>query len=90
MENCLTDAARLGWIDGIMATYNYRLMHTDRMKKAVDACTEAGIGLIAMKTQASLLSNLVSDLGKETDVALKLNRQYMDKGSCQTKRLAGI
>jgi predicted aldo/keto reductase-like oxidoreductase len=80
MENCLTDAAGLGWIDGIMATYNYRLMHTDRMKKAVDACTEAGIGLIAMKTQASLLSNLVSDLGKETDVALKLNQQFMDKG----------
>jgi aryl-alcohol dehydrogenase-like predicted oxidoreductase len=28
MESCLTDAAQLGWIDGIMATYNYRLMHT--------------------------------------------------------------
>ena len=40
MENCLTDAAQLGWIDGIMATYNYRLMHTERMKKAVDACAK--------------------------------------------------
>jgi predicted aldo/keto reductase-like oxidoreductase len=80
MENCLTDAARLGWIDGIMATYNYRLMHTDRMQKAVDACTKAGIGIIAMKTQATFLSNLWSDLGKETDVAVKLNQQFMDKG----------
>ena len=80
MENCLTDAARWGWIDGIMATFNYRLMHTDRMQKAVDACNKAGIGLIAMKTQATFLSNLWSDLGKETDVAVELNRQFMDKG----------
>ena len=80
MENCLIDAAQLGWIDGIMATYNYRLMHTDPMKKAVDACTEAGIGLIAMKTQATLISNLWSDLGKETDAALELNQRFIDKG----------
>ena len=80
MENCLTDAAGLEWIDGIMATYNYRLMHTDRMQKAVDACNEAGIGLIAMKTQATFLSNLWSDLGKETDVAVELNQEFMDKG----------
>ena len=80
METCLTDAARLGWIDGIMATYNYRLMHTDRMQKAVATCNETGIGLIAMKTQATFLSNLWSDIGKETDVAVELNRQFMDKG----------
>lgn len=80
MEDCLGDAAKLGWIDGIMTTYNYRLMHTDRMKKAADACAEAGIGLMAMKTQASFVSNLWSDLGKETDAALKLNRQFIDKG----------
>jgi predicted aldo/keto reductase-like oxidoreductase len=80
MENCLADAARLGWIDGIMATYNYRLMHTDRMKKAVDACAKDGIGLIAMKTQASLVANLFSDLGKETDAAMQLHQQFMDKG----------
>jgi predicted aldo/keto reductase-like oxidoreductase len=41
----------LGWIDGIMMTYNYRLMHTDKMRRAVDACARAGIGLTAMKTQ---------------------------------------
>ncbi len=52
MEDCMLEAARLGWIDGIMMTYNYRIMHTDKMKRAVDACTKAGIGLTAMKTQA--------------------------------------
>ena len=51
MEECLLGAAGLGWIDGIMMTYNYRLMHTDKMRRAVDACARAGIGLTAMKTQ---------------------------------------
>ena len=80
MENCLIDAARLGWIDGIMATYNYRLMHTERMQKAVDACNQAGIGLIAMKTQATFFSNLWSDLGKETDAAVELNQHFIENG----------
>ncbi|UCG67165.1 MAG: aldo/keto reductase, partial [Deltaproteobacteria bacterium] len=52
MDACMMGAAKLGWIDGIMVTYNYRLMHTDPMKRAVEACVKAGIGLTAMKTQA--------------------------------------
>jgi predicted aldo/keto reductase-like oxidoreductase len=51
MESCMLEAAKLGWIDGIMMTYNFRLMHTEKMKEAVAACVEAGIGLTAMKTQ---------------------------------------
>jgi predicted aldo/keto reductase-like oxidoreductase len=51
MEQCLLGASRLGWIDAIMMTYNFRLMHSDAMRRAVDACAEAGIGLTAMKTQ---------------------------------------
>jgi predicted aldo/keto reductase-like oxidoreductase len=51
MEQCLLDGARLGWIDGIMMTYNYRIMHEKKMKAAVKACMDAGIGLTAMKTQ---------------------------------------
>jgi uncharacterized protein len=50
MEQCLSGAAKLGWIDGIMLTYNYRIMHTPEMKAAVEAATAAGIGLTAMKT----------------------------------------
>jgi predicted aldo/keto reductase-like oxidoreductase len=52
MEESLMKAAKLGWIDGIMLSYNFRTMHGDRMKSSVDACTKAGIGLTAMKTQA--------------------------------------
>jgi predicted aldo/keto reductase-like oxidoreductase len=51
MEECLLKAAGLGWIDGIMMSYNYRLMQKSRMQEAVKACARAGIGLTAMKTQ---------------------------------------
>jgi predicted aldo/keto reductase-like oxidoreductase len=51
MEECLLGAAKLGWIDGIMMSYNYRIMNKPQMKEAIAACSEAGIGLTAMKTQ---------------------------------------
>lgn len=52
MEELLQGAARLGWIDGIMLTYNFRNMNQPQMKAALNACIKAGIGLTAMKTQA--------------------------------------
>jgi hypothetical protein len=73
MEQCLLEGAKLGWIDGIMMTYNYRLMHTDDMRRAVDACVKAGIGLTAilqnpqissicsrMKNMTILMSNVAA------------------------------
>ena len=80
MENCLIEGAKLGWIDGIMTSYNYRLMHSDAMKKAVDACVEAGIGLTAMKTQARFFAYFYADIGKENDTGLRLTEQFMEKG----------
>ena len=53
VEDNLMKASKFDWIDGIMFTYNFRTMHSEKMNKAVDACAKAGIGLIAMKTQAS-------------------------------------
>ena len=80
MENCMLDAAKLGWIDGIMMSYNYRLMVKDKMKRAVDACVGAGIGLTAMKTQAAFSANFYAAIGSETDDALKLTENFMKKG----------
>ena len=48
---CLAGAAPLGWIDGILVTYSFRVMHDPALKGAIDACEKAGIGLVAMKTQ---------------------------------------
>ena len=80
MENCMLEAAKLDWIDGIMMSYNYRLMGQDQMKKAVEKCAEAGIGLTAMKTQASFTARFYSTIGSESDAALGMTEQFMKKG----------
>ncbi|MGA6927675.1 MAG: aldo/keto reductase, partial [Desulfosarcina sp.] len=74
MERCLTDAARMGWIDGIMMTYNFRLMREAQMQTAVDACVDAGIGLTAMKTQGG------GGVSTESAHALELAGRFLAKG----------
>ena len=80
MEANMLAAAKLGWIDGIMMSYNYRLMVKDEMRRAVDACIKAGIGLTAMKTQAAFSANFYASIGSETDDALKLTENFIKKG----------
>jgi hypothetical protein len=77
MENCLQEAAKLGWIDGIMLKYDFSLMHTDAMKSAMDAATKAGIGLTAMKTQNK------SPIATETEADLKLGGHFIKRGFTQ-------
>ncbi|BBO70785.1 hypothetical protein DSCA_47150 [Desulfosarcina alkanivorans] len=74
MENCLLDAARLDWIDGIMMTYNFRLMHEKKMISAVEACADAGIGLTAMKTQGG------GAVGTATSRDLELAGRFVTRG----------
>lgn len=77
MEELLAAAPKLGYIDGIMMTYNFRNMNTPAMKAAVDACVKAGIGLTAMKTQAE--SSGVS-LNKANQLGEKLMASFVKKG----------
>jgi predicted aldo/keto reductase-like oxidoreductase len=74
MAECMSGASKLGWIDGIMMRYNYRLMHSDDMRRAVDACTKAGIGLTAMKTQGG------GQVKTDSETELKLAGRFMEKG----------
>ncbi len=84
MEACLLEGAKLGWIDGIMMTYNYRLMHRKSMKRAVDACVNAGIGLTAMKTQGG------GPVRTDSDTEIEMAGRFMDKGftDAQAKLMA--
>jgi predicted aldo/keto reductase-like oxidoreductase len=77
MAKCLSHAATLGWIDGIMTTYNYKVMTTDEMQRAIDACHQAGIGLTAMKTQAS---SSWARKGAESAESQALAKRFLDKG----------
>ena len=74
MERTLQAAAKVGWVDGLMLKYDFRLMHTDAMKAAVDACEKAGIGLTAMKTQSKESFNL------ESEADLKLGGHFVKSG----------
>lgn len=78
MERCLMDASRLDWIDGIMMTYNFRLMHEPQMKDAVKACVDAGIGLTAMKTQGG--GAVSTDSARDLELAGRFIRKgFTDK-----------
>ncbi len=52
----MNKAAELGAgaIDAIQFRYNFSMYGDTELNKAIDACKKAGIGLIAMKTQASV------------------------------------
>ena len=94
MPECMLEGAKLDWIDAIMMTYNYRQMHTDEMRRAVDACVKAGIGLTAMKTQGG--GQVRSDSQTELDLAGRfLQKGFTDaqaklKAVWQNQKIAGI
>lgn len=74
MEECMLEAAKLGWIDGIMMTYNHRIMNKSKMKEAVAACTEAAIGLTAMKTQGGW------SFSSSSETEPKLVERFVERG----------
>ena len=39
MEDCLLGAAKLGWIDAVMFTYNFQVMNTPKMQEAIKAAS---------------------------------------------------
>ena len=71
MAKCLAAAARLDWIDVVMTSYNFRLMQDEQLQAAIDACHKAGIGLIAMKTQAHKI---------ETEEDKELTKHFLQRG----------
>ena len=74
MEALMLAAAKLDWIDGIMMTYNFRLMHTAEMRDAVAACVQAGIGLTAMKTQGG------GSVKTDTATEIEMGGRFLRKG----------
>jgi aryl-alcohol dehydrogenase-like predicted oxidoreductase len=85
MAQSLSAAARLDWIDAIMTAYNFRLMQNPEMQAAVEACHKAGIGLIAIKTQASgPIAKWAGQAAKvETEQDKKLVGHFLKRGFTQ-------
>jgi hypothetical protein len=74
MEECLLEAAKADWIDAIMLTYNFRIMNEPKMKEAVAACVDKGIGLIAMKTQGG------GQVKTDSEAELKMAGRFLERG----------
>lgn len=51
MAENLRLTAKLGWVDFVMTSYNFRLMQDDEINQAIETCCKEGVGIIAMKTQ---------------------------------------
>ncbi len=73
--DCLMAASKLDWIDAVMTTYNFRLTKDQKLLDAVKACHDAGIGVIAMKTQGQRVE---PDQGDE-----KLTERFRKRGFTQ-------
>jgi predicted aldo/keto reductase-like oxidoreductase len=80
MERCLMAASKLNWIDAIMTSYNVALMQNPQMQEAVQACNEAGIGLIAMKV-------LLGVQKKQAEAENKMVTHFLDKGYTREQTL---
>jgi uncharacterized protein len=74
MEDCLSAAAKSDWIDAIMFSYNFRIMATQRMKEAVAACVNKGIGLVAMKTQGG------GPVRTDSEAELRVAGRFLQRG----------
>lgn len=73
-DQVVAQSIAMGWVDVLMITYNYILMQKDEIKKQIDDCAKAGIGLIAIKSQGKTPD------AKETPEALAATKYFMDKG----------
>ncbi len=75
MGQNLSVAAKLGWIDAVMASYNFRLMQDDEIQAGIEACHKAGVAVIAMKTLG-----IRTDHKVETEEDKKLVDRFLQRG----------
>jgi aryl-alcohol dehydrogenase-like predicted oxidoreductase len=67
----LRAAAESSALDVVLAVYNFRQIHREEMKRAIAAAAAAGVGIIAMKTQAGASWDSGAARGVNMTAALK-------------------
>ena len=80
----LTAASKLDWIDVVMTAYNFRLMQDPAVQDAIEACYQAGIGIVAMKaiglTVAERKKMESGEKEKETEEDRNIFRHFLERG----------
>ena len=57
LVQALNRAAEVGFVDAIMLRYNFRKYDSDDLNRALDRCSKAKIGIVAMKTQGGAVES---------------------------------
>jgi predicted aldo/keto reductase-like oxidoreductase len=73
----LEAAAKCGWVDVVLAAYNFQLMQDEEYQRAIDAAHKAGIGLIAIKTQRKVS---MKPMSFESEADKKLAEHFLERG----------
>ncbi|MFA5554620.1 MAG: aldo/keto reductase [Phycisphaerae bacterium] len=80
MADCLMAASKLDWIDAVMTTYNAAEMQRPQMQQAVQACFDAGIGVIAMKV-------ILNMTRRQPDAECEIMTHFLEKGYTRAQAL---
>ena len=80
MAAILMKAAETDWIDFVYTKYNFELFNDEAMQKALDACYNAGKGIVAIKTQRTLSKTLTLTGPFETDTLENMVNHFRDHG----------
>ena len=81
MVDVMNRAAEVGFVDVIMFVYNFRTHADEELRRAIDRCHEAGIGLVSMKTQAGNVSwKMYTDRSAPADSTQAILEPFTSQG----------
>lgn len=80
MPAILLKAAETEWIDFVYTKYNFELFNDEEMQRALDACYQAGKGIVAIKTQRTLAKKLTLTGPFESEALEKMVNHFLEQG----------
>ncbi|MFH0758149.1 MAG: aldo/keto reductase [Bacteroidota bacterium] len=80
MAAILKRASETDWVDFVYAKYNVELLTDEDMQRSLDACYNAGKGIVAIKTQRTLSKQLHLEGPFETAAVEEMVEHFLDGG----------
>ncbi len=82
MAEALKKASQEDWIDFVYLRYNFSVMNDEKLNEAIDACYDAGKGIVAIKTQRnmSFQAEVTLDGPYETDAMEHMVTHFREEG----------
>ncbi len=80
MAAVLKKAAQTEWVDFVYTKYNFELLSDEDLQRSLDACYQAGKGIVAIKTQRTLSKQLHLEGPFETAAVEEMVTHFLDQG----------